>query len=130
VTTGTNKYGNESRKSELIFYINGLQQKFYLTEGIGEKWRNEKYTKILRGLKGADSVTVWVKKSELNEYEPKVFQIDNEKGTLLDFETVQDDKKPMFGLILLLGFASITAFLQFRFPDKFNKIFGTNRRTN
>ena len=130
ITTGTNRYGNDSRKSELIFYLNGLNQKFYMAEGIGEEWRNEKYTKILKGLKRADSVTVWVKKSEYNEYEPKVFQINNETGTLLDFETVRDYKRPMFGFILLLGLTSITAFLRFRFPDRFNKIFGTNGQTN
>ena len=130
VTTGTNKYGSESRKSELIFYMNGLHQKFYLAEGIGDKWRNDKYAKILKGLKRADTITVWIRKSEVSEYEPKVFQIDNEKGTLLDFETVRDDKRPMIAFILLLGLGSITAFLRFRFPDRFNEIFGTNGQTS
>ena len=130
ITTGTNRYGNESRKSELIFYINGLNQKFQLAEGIGDKWRNEKYVKILKGLERADTITVWVKKSEVIKYEPKVFQIDNDKGTLLDFEAVRDDKRLMTGFILLLGLASITAFLWFSFPDYFNKTFGTGGQTD
>jgi hypothetical protein len=130
VTTGTNKYGNESRKSELIFYLTGLQQKFYLAEGIGDNRQNEKYKKILNGLRRADTIKVWVRKSEVSEYEPKVFQIDNEKGTLLDFETVRNDKRPMFGFILLLGLGSIAAFVRLCFPDRFNKVFGTSEQTN
>ena len=129
ITTGTNKYGSESRKSELIFYINGLNQKFYLTEGIGDKWSNEKYTKILKGLKRSDTITVWVKKSEVVEYEPKVFQIDNTKETLLDFEAVQNKERLTTGFVFLLALAVITAFFQLRYPDRFNNIFGTKKQT-
>ncbi|MBL0236660.1 MAG: hypothetical protein IPQ02_08645 [Saprospiraceae bacterium] len=129
VTNVTERQGHESRKSELIFYINGRQQKFYLAENIGDEWRDEKYEKILQGLKRADTVTVWVRKNEVNEYEPEVFQIDNERTTLLDFETVRTDESPITAFMLLLGLASITAFLWFRFPDKFNKIIGTNEQT-
>ena len=129
VTNVTDRRGHDSRKSELIFYINGRQQKFYLAENIGDEWRDEKYEKILQRLKRADTVTVWVRKSEVNEYEPEVFQIDNERTTLLDFETVRTDESPITAFMLLLGLGSITAFLWFRFPDKFNKIFGTNEQT-
>ena len=129
VTNVTDSRGHDSRKSELIFYISGRQQKFYFAENIGDEWRDEKYEKILEGLKRADSVTVWVRKSEVDDYEPEVFQIDNERTTLLDFETVRTDKSPMTAFMLLLGLVSITAFLWFRFPDKFNKIFGTNEQT-
>lgn len=129
VTNVTDRRGHESRKSELIFYINGRQQKFYFAENIGDEWRDEKYEKILQGLKRADTVTVWVRKSEVDEYEPEVFQIDNEQTTLLDFEAVRTDKSPMTAFMLLLGLGSIIAFLWFRFPDKFNKILGTNEQT-
>ena len=129
VTNVTDRRGHDSRKSELIFYINGRQQKFYFAENIGDEWRDEKYEKILQGLRQADTVTVWVRKSEVADYEPEVFQIDNERTTLLDFETVRTDKSPITAFMLLLGLSSITAFLWFRFPDKFNKIFGTNEQT-
>ena len=130
VTTVTDRRGHESRKSELIFYINGRQQKFYLAQNIGDKWRDEKYRKILKGLERADTVTVWVRESEIDEYEPQVFQIDNEKGTLLDFEMVRDRERPITAFVLLLGLGSIAAFIRLRFPNRFNKIFGTNKQTN
>lgn len=130
VTTVTSRGGHESRKSELIFYINGRQQQFYFAENIGDEWRNEKYEKIIKGLKRADTVTVWVKKSEIDGFEPKVFQIDTERGTLLDFETVRKGEGLMTVVLFLLGLSSILAFSWFRFPDRFNKIFGTENAAN
>jgi hypothetical protein len=129
VTNVKDSRGHESRKSELIFYINGRQQKYYFAENIGDKWRDDKHEKILQGLKRADTVTVWVRKSEVDEYEPEVFQIDNERTTLLDFETVRTDKSPMTVFLLILGVGSIILFLWFRYPDKFNKILGSNEQT-
>lgn len=130
ITNVTDRRGHESRKSELIFSINGRKQKFYLVENIGDKWIDEKYEKILQGLKRTDTITVWVRQSEVDEYEPEVFQIDNDRTTLLDFETVRTDKSPLTAFMLLLGLGSITAFLWLRFPDKFNKILGTADQTS
>jgi hypothetical protein len=127
VTTVIDRRGHESRKAELIFYLNERKQKFYLVENIDKKWRNEKYENILRGLKRAETITVWIKKSEMNDYQPEVFQIDDEKGTLLDFEVVREQKAPLVAFMLLLGIGSISVFLWFRFPGKFNKIVGTNK---
>lgn len=80
--------GHKSRKAELIFYLNGRQQKFYLVKNIGNDAHDEKYEQILQGLKRSDSVKVSVRKSEVDFYEPELFQIDNETETLLKFEAV------------------------------------------
>jgi hypothetical protein len=130
VTNVIDRRGHDSRKSELIFYLDGRQQKFYFAENIGDEWRDDRYEKILQGLRSADTVTVWVKKNKINEYEPEVFQIDNEKETLLDFKTVRTDKSHLTAFMLLLGLGSITAFFWFRFPDWFNKMLGTDEPTN
>ena len=120
VTNVTDERGHGSRKSELIFYLDGRQQKFYFAENIGDDWSNKKYEKILKGLKQADVITVWVRKSEVDEYEPEVFRIDNDKTTLLDFNEIQIDKSPLSLFLLLLGLGSITMVIWFRFPNKQN----------
>lgn len=107
----TDSRGHESRKSELIFYLNEQQKKFYITENIGDKWQNEKYDRILRGLKRADTITVWIKKSELNLYEPKVFQIDKDRTTILEFETVRTEHLSLTIFLLFLGLGSIGIFI-------------------
>jgi hypothetical protein len=130
VKTVTDRRGHNSQKSELIFYLNRRKQKFYLAENIGDKFCNENFETILQGLKRADTVIVWVRKSEVDEYEPEVFQIDNERETLLDFETVRTNTSPLTAFMLLLGLGSIIAFLWLRFPDKFNKVSGTNENSS
>jgi len=106
---------HESRKSELIFYLNGRQQKFYLAENIGAEWRHERFEKMVQGLKSAGTITVCVKKRDLNKYEPEVFQIDNDRTTILDFETVRTGKSLLTAVMLILGTGSVAAFLWFRF---------------
>ena len=91
ITNVTDRRGHRSRKSELIFYLNERKQKYRFAENIGDSYVDEKYEKILRGLRHADTISVWVKKSKVDEYEPKVFQIDNDKTTLLDFESVKTE---------------------------------------
>ena len=129
VTTVTEtRRGHKSQKAELIFYLNGFKQKYHLVENIGDDYRDDKYEKILQGLKRADSVSVWIKQNEHDEFEPQVFQIDNDKGTLLDFDALRMDKSPLTAFVLLIGLGLITVFLWFRFPDKFKIILGTNEQ--
>ena len=120
-TNVTDRRGHSSRKSELIFYINESKQKYRFAENIGDNYVNDKYESILSGLKRADTVSVWIKKSEVEELEPKVFQIDNDKTTLLDFESVKTENSPITAFMLLFGLASIAGYFWSCYPDKFKK---------
>jgi hypothetical protein len=115
ITNHTNRRGHESRSSQLIFYLNGHQKKFQIKENIGDQWRNESFDKILKGLKRSDSVSVWVRKSEMDDYEPEIFRIANERNTLLNFETVRSAKRPIAAFLLFIGLSSVIAFFYFRF---------------
>ena len=124
ITRVTDRRGHESQVSELIFYLNGYAKKFYMAENIGNANSNDDYRRIVAGLRKADSVTVWIKKSEENEYQPKVFQIDqDERSTLLEFERVRMAESPMTAFLLVLGLVSIGFFLWFRYPEKVKKFF-------
>ncbi len=85
------KVTTKSQKAELIFFLNGYDQKFSLMENIGNNYQDEKFKKILDEMNFADSVTVWVKKSERKSYHPKVFEIDADKNPVLDFESVRTE---------------------------------------
>ncbi len=111
ITTAPGRYGNGGKKSELIFYLNGHLQKYALVEHIGGAYRNEEYEKILKGLQRADSISVWVRKREVDDYQPVVFQIDSDNKTLLDFKTVRRDKSPMTVFLLLTGLGSLFVYL-------------------
>lgn len=100
-----NSYGHEtkSQKAELIIYLHEHKKKFVLMENIGSNYRNEEYDEIETELKHANSVTVWIKTSETDYWEPKVFQIETDRGTILDFQTVRFKDRPLTGFLLIMG---------------------------
>ena len=130
VTDITDSKGHDNRKSELVFFLSNQKQKFCLAENIGNEYIDEKYEKLLEGLKQTGSVSVWIKKSEIDEYEPKVFQITNGNKTLLDFESVRTGNTTLALFLLLLGISSIIVFLCIKFPEKFRNIIGVDKQTN
>ena len=124
VTKVTDRYGHNSQKSELIFYMNEFKQKYYLAENIGDSYTNEKYETIRQGLRQADSVTVWVKKNELLAYEPKVFQIESDNRVmLLEYGSVISGQVPITLFLFFMGLGSIGAFFYLRFPERVKQIF-------
>ena len=123
-TTVSDRRGHKSQKSELIFYLYEYKKKFYLAENIGDSRSSQMHLNLRNGLRKADSVTIWVKKSEKEEYQPKVFQIDrDEKVTLLEFESVRTAHSPVTAFILILGLGSIGFYFWTKYPKKINSLF-------
>ncbi|MBN7810428.1 hypothetical protein J0A68_05645 [Algoriphagus sp. H41] len=125
ITTVVDSRGNKSRKSELVFFLVDKKQKFRLVRNIGGKFVDEEHSFLLRNLKRVDSVSVWVKKSELDSYEPKIFQIDIADRTILEFEKVRTQHGGLFLLFSLLGLSSLIFYFSQRNPEKAKKIFRT-----
>jgi hypothetical protein len=113
-STNVESRGTRSRKSELIFFLVGIHQKFRFSQNIGEKYGNPFYYKIQEGLYAARTVTVYIRPSELQEYEPKVYQIDTDRGTLIDFESIRTEDSSLAILMLVLGVGSFVMFFYFR----------------
>ncbi len=121
-TVAERRRGIKSQKSELIFYISGRQQKFRLVENIGNNYRNEEFEMIKKDLKRADSITLWVKQTELATYEPKIFQIDTGRKTILEFEKVRTKDSGFTLFILFLGIGSLTFYFWTLYPEKIKKL--------
>ncbi len=104
-----NRYNYEaiSQKSELIFYFTEFKKKFSISENIGSDYQNKDYNNIKAKLKSADSVTVWIKASELETWEPKIFQINADKETVLEFESVRFKESPLAIFLLILGLGCV-----------------------
>jgi len=114
--------GHKSQKSELIFYLNEHNKKFYFMRNIGSKYYDEEYEKIKRSLLNVDSVTVWVRSRNINDYEPKVFQISNNENVILSIEDVRTEASIPVISFVLLGFSAIIFSLSLIFPEKRNKV--------
>jgi len=107
--SSTNRYGNEAKnqKAELIFYLNEHKKKFALMENIGSDYRSEDYEDIESKLNRANIITVWVKESEMNYWEPQVFQVDTDSETVLDFQSVRFKELPLTVFLLLMGLGCV-----------------------
>ncbi len=118
-----NRYGYEakSQKAELIFYLNEHKKKFALKENIGIDYRGEDYENIKSKLNRAETVTVWVKKSELDYWEPQIFQIDTDRTTVLDFQTVRFKERPLTVFLLLMGLGCVIFPIYAFYPRFFSK---------
>lgn len=121
--SSTNRHGYEakSQKAELIFYLNEHKKKFALMENIGNDYRDEDYENIKSKLNRAETVTVWVKKSELDYWEPQVFQIDTDSETVLDFQTVRFKEQPLTAFLLLMGLSCVIFPIYAFYPRLFSK---------
>jgi hypothetical protein len=107
ITNVESHRGGQSRKSELIFFLTDKHQKFVLSENIGDEYKNPFYLQVQQGLHAARTITVYIKESELDEYEPKVYQIDTDRGTLIDFESVRTEHSNVAIFMLALGIGCI-----------------------
>jgi hypothetical protein len=121
--SSTNRYGYEakSQKAELIFYLNEHKKKFALMENIGSDYRNEDYEDIKSKLNRANMVKIWVKKSEMDYWEPQVFQIDTDSETVLGFQTVRFKERPLTAFLLLMGLACVLFPIYAFYPKRFGK---------
>jgi hypothetical protein len=130
--TNTDEYGvnHDSRKAELIFYLNEFKQKYYLTENIGNSYQDDKYEEILKGLNHVDTISVWVKKNEVTDWQPKVFEIDEDNLKLLDFKKVRLNESPLFILFSVLGIGCIAFYFWMNSAAKLRKSIFTFALTN
>lgn len=117
------RYGYEakSQKAELIFYLSEHKKKFALLQNIGDDYRNEEYEEIKNKLNRADSVTVWIKKSELDYWEPQVFQIETDRDISLDFKTIRFKDRSLTLFLLLIGLGFVVFPIYVFYPKLFGK---------
>jgi hypothetical protein len=120
--TVTDRYGHSSQKCELIFYLNGYEKKFYLAHNIGDEYYDKEYENILQQINQADSITVWIRLQDIEDFQPKIFQITNGNEIILNFNDVRTEKSPVTLFMLIFGIGSIALFIYFRYPDKWKKI--------
>lgn len=117
-------YEAKSRRVTLYFRLNEHQKLFKLVENIGQDYSHDEYNRISNLLKKSQSVGVWINQNELESSQPKVFQIDVNERTILDFGTVKSEHSGVFIFTLLLGVITTGFALYSRYPERTKKILG------
>ena len=124
--TSKGRFGtqNKSNKATLRFTLEEYQKLFQLRENISKSIVHPEYNRILISLKEADSVSVWINESHYQNYQPKVFQIDTDDKTVLEFQTVRSEHFGISIVLLFFGLLMALLGLRIRFPERFKKIVG------
>ncbi len=117
-------YEAKSRRVTLYFSLNEHQKLFKLVENIGQDYSHDEYNRISNLLKKSQSVVVWINQNELESNQPKVFQIDVNERTILDFNTVKSEPSGIFIFTLFLGIGMTGFALYSRYPERTRKILG------
>ena len=124
VTTISSKgwygYAAKSQKAELIFYLHEHKKKFVLAENIGSDYIHKEFNQIKDKLDRANSVNVWIKRSELEYWEPQVFQIEADKEKALDFQSVRFKNRPLTAFLLFMGIGCILFPIYAFYPKLFD----------
>lgn len=115
-------YESISLRATLYFRLNEHEKLFKLVENIEQDYSHAEYERISKSLNQSHSVAVWINKSELNSPKPKVFQIDVNEQTILDFNTVKAEHVGIFVFMLLLGTGMTVFALYSKYPARMQKI--------
>jgi hypothetical protein len=115
-------YQVKSRRAILFFSLDGVNKRFEVIKNIDRDHEHENISLIKTRLKNSEKVTVWIKESEIDSMNPKIFQIDIDNKTLLSLNDVKTEKLLAFIFLLLIGFGSSGFVLRKRYHDKFKAI--------
>ena len=94
---------NKSRRATLVFVLGGQSGLFKLVKNIGDDYDHPGYRKLLERLRASKQVVVWIKASDEGDHEPKIFQIDIDNKTQLDFVNVKYENIWAFVFMISIG---------------------------
>jgi len=84
------------------FTLSTTESVYVLMKNIGQSRYNERFEKLTKQLKSSRKASVWVRKSQKDEYKPTVFQIATGNGEILyDFE--ESKSHSWFGFLISFG---------------------------
>jgi hypothetical protein len=104
-----------SQKIVLAFTLKEYETTFILEKSIGTKPNDETYSRILDGLRQADSITVWIRRDEVNSPTTVALSIDtNKEPGLLEISTIRWQRTPLLAGLFLASTFSFLFFLLLR----------------
>ena len=117
--------GSKSIKSELKFTLNSTQSVYVLMKNIGHSRFNERFENLEKQLKKSERATVWIKKSQKDEYKPTVFQIADRNGEIIyDFSESKSHSRFGFLISFGLGIFGIGLFINHKYSDRIKRFYG------
>lgn len=115
--------GAKSIKARLAIRLENDPKFYRIFKNIGSDRSYKLYEDIERRLENSGKASIWIRESELNEIEPKVFQIATGIGNIVyDIDDVKFELRLLFPFLLLCGFFSIGMYINYKRPKFFQKL--------
>lgn len=110
------------RSLQLKFRLKEHNKLFILIESMKEN--NESgFSNVIKELKEANEISIWIRNDEKNLREPTVFQIDTDKHpNLINLKRLRITSSPFAILMFLLGLAFLGVFYIATWPEKLHRL--------
>ena len=112
-TTINSRTGQTMYQCNLAIALTGSNKEFKLTE---PSKHSEKLRNIRAGLRIGAKASVYVRKKDLAEIQPKIFRIDIEDKTLLKLGNVTNDNVYCWMFCILASLGALLLFVNLRYP--------------
>lgn len=107
--------GYGSTKSKLVFKLKNESQVFILMKNIGHEWNNKQFERIALEMNNSKRLSIAIKKDQLSEMNPTVFQIINNRNKILyNIKDAKSHSKIGFLICMSIGLLAIGVFLKIR----------------
>ncbi|HEY9176246.1 MAG TPA: hypothetical protein VIN07_01085 [Flavipsychrobacter sp.] len=107
VTKNTDYRGRPNNISEVIFYLYDQDHKFVIHRGIDRHFHCEKHQKIQQQLRRCDSAKVWIKKSDINNYQPEIYRLHANNTELVSIDDVKSEHRSEYSIYVIFGLMAI-----------------------
>lgn len=107
VTKNTDYRGRPRNFSEVIFYLYNQDYKFVIHEGIDRHFHSDKHQRIQQQLRGSDSATVWIRKSDINNYQPEIYRLHANNTELVSIDDAKSKHRSEYFIYVIFGFMAI-----------------------
>jgi len=111
-------FEHPSQSVQLIFYLSEYGKKFIVSENVGNEYYSNRLDKMLKMLRKAREITVWIDKDQLSELAPEIYQLDKDGKTIMDLESIKSEKRPKAIFFILGGLICLGLFFGLKYPEK------------
>lgn len=107
ITKNTDARGRPSNFSEVIFYLYSEDYKFVLKRNIDRHFHCDEHQNIQQRLRRSDSAKVWIKKSDINNYQPEIYGLYANNTELISIDEAKSEHRSEYFIYVIFGLIAI-----------------------
>lgn len=107
ITKNTDHRGRPNNLSEVIFYLYSQDYKFTLSRNIDRHFHCDEHQRIQQQLQRSDSAKVWIKKSDINNYQPEIYRLYANNTELISIDETKSEHRSGYFIYMIFGLLAI-----------------------